>query len=238
MFVSSKALVLHKTKYGDSGIVVKFFTEKYGTQTFIIKSAFSPKNRHLQPLLSPLSMLELQFDDRKLNQLMYLKEVTCYQQYANIPFDMVKSSLLMFYSELLYRLLYDYGEDRQLYAFVEQYLLQLDEAEQVRSDAHISFMLQMSQLLGFAPVANYDASHQFFSILQSSFVHHWVDEEQTLSPEASRTLYAMMCDNQPVPAPKSVRNELLQGMIRYYRRHNEHIGKIESVAVLAEVFSR
>ena len=46
MFVSSKALVLHKTKYGDSGIVVKFFTEKYGTQTFIIKSAFSPKNRH------------------------------------------------------------------------------------------------------------------------------------------------------------------------------------------------
>lgn len=235
MFVSSKALVLHKTKYSDSGVVVKFFTEKYGTQNFIIKNAFSPKNRHLQPLLSPLSMLELQFDDRKLNQLMYLKEVTCYQQYRNIPYNIVKSSLLMFYGELLYRLLYEYGEDRQLYDFIEQQLLRLDGAEIVRPDTHVDFMLRMSRILGFAPVSNYDSSHQIFSIMHSAFVHYWVDEEQTFSPEASRVLYAMMCDNQPVPAPKTVRNELLQGMIRYYRHHNEHIGKIESVAILAEV---
>lgn len=237
MFVSSKALVLHKTKYAESGVVIKMFTEKYGTQTFIIKNAFSQKNRHLQPLLSPLSMIEVHFDDRKLNQLMYMKELTCYRQYRDIPYNIVKSSLLMFYGELLYRLLYEYGGDRQLYAFIEQQLLQLDEAERVRSDCHIDFMLRMSRILGFEPVPNYDASHQVFSILHSAFVHYFVDEEQTFSPEASSVLYAMMCDNQPVPAPKPIRNELLQGMIRYYRRHNEHIGRIESVAVLADVLS-
>ena len=47
MFVTSKAIVLHKTKYADSGIVVKMFTERYGTQTFIIKNAFSAKNKQL-----------------------------------------------------------------------------------------------------------------------------------------------------------------------------------------------
>ena len=235
MFVSSKALVLHKTKYDESGIIVKTFTEAYGTQTFIIKNAFSAKNRHLLPLFSPLSMLELQFDDRKINQLMYLKEVTCYQQYRDIPFNIVKSSLLMFYSELLYRLLYDYGEERNLYAFVEQRLTQLDEAEVVRADTHIDFLLRMSQVLGFAPIDNYDSAHPVFSILQSAFVSNWVDAEQSFSPAASQVLYAMMCGQLPQPAPKQIRNELLQGMLRYYKRHNEHIGKIESVAILAEV---
>lgn len=226
---------MHKTKFADSGIVVKFFTEKYGTQTFIVKNAFSNKNRHLLPLLAPLSMVELQFDDRKLNQLMYLKELNCYRQYQNIPYDIIKSSLLMFYSELLYRLLYEYGEDSQLYSFIELRMMDLDEVVKVRPDTHIDFMLQMSRILGFAPVTNFDNSHQIFSIPQSSFVHNWVDEEQNLSPAASKALFAMMNDPLPQPAPKTIRNELLQGMLRYYKHHNEHIGKIESVSILADI---
>ena len=235
MFVTSKAIVLHKTKFADSGIVVKVFTERFGTQTFIIKNAFSAKNKHLLPLLAPLSMVELQFDDRKLNQLMYLREVNCYHQYTDIPFNIIKSSLLMFYGELLYRLLYEYGEDRQLYAFVEQRMMQLDDAETVRPDTHIDFMLKMSQILGFYPVANYDQTHQVFSIVQSAFVRDWVDEEQSISPAASAVLFAMMNDALPLAAPKAVRNELLKGMLRYYKRHNEHIGKIESVSILADI---
>lgn len=235
MFVSSKAFVLHKTKYADSGIVVKFYTEKYGTQTFIIKNAFSSKNRHLLPLLSPLSMVELQFDDRKLNQLMYLKELTCYRQYQNIPYDIIKSSLMMFYGELLYRLLYEYGEDSQLYAFIEQRMCQLDETEHVRPDTHIDFMIQMSRILGFAPVSNFDNDHQIFSISQSAFVHNWVDEEQNFSPMASKVLFNMINDAMPQPAPKAIRNELLHGMLRYFKHHNEHIGKIESVSILADI---
>lgn len=235
MFVTSKAIVLHKTKYADSGIVVKVFTERYGTQTFIVKNAFSAKNKRLLPLFAPLSMIELQFDDRKLNQLMYLKEVTCYYQYVDIPFNIIKSSLLMFYGELLYRLLYEYGEDRQLFAFIEQRMQQLDNAATVRPDTHIDFMLQMSQILGFYPVANYDSSNTIFSIIHSAFVHNWVDEEQSLSPEASRLLFAMMGETLPPVAPKTVRNELLQGLLRYYKRHNEHIGKIESVSILADI---
>ncbi len=237
MFVTTKATVLHKTKYADSGIIVKVFTEAYGTQTFIIKNAFSAKNKHLLPLLAPLSLLEIQFDDRKLNQLMYLKEVSCYRQYTHIPFDIVKSSLLMFYGELLYRLLYEYGEDRQLYAFIEHRMMQLDDTMDIRPDTHIDFMLKMSQILGFAPVSNFDNDHQIFSIPQSSFVRNWVDEEQNFSPVASKVLFNMINDTMPQPAPKVIRNELLHGMLRYFKHHNEHIGKIESVSILADILA-
>ena len=141
----------------------------------------------------------------------------------------------MFYGELLYRLLYEYGEDGQLYGFVEERMRQLDEMEQVRSDTHIDFMLQLSRILGFAPVSNFDNDHQIFSIPQSSFVHNWVDEEQNFSPMASKVLFNMINDAMPQPAPKAIRNELLQGMLRYFKHHNEHIGKIESVSILADI---
>ena len=141
----------------------------------------------------------------------------------------------MFYGELLYRLLYEYGEDRQLYSFIEQRMMQLDDTEKVRPDTHIDFMLKMSQILGFYPVPNYDLSHPIFSIVQSAFVREWVDGEQNLSPAASAALYAMMTDTLPLAASKPVRNELLKGMLRYYKRHNDHIGKIESVSILADI---
>lgn len=235
MFVATRALVLHKTKYEDNGLVLKMFTEKFGTQTFIIKNAFSAKNKRLLSLFSPLSMLEVHFDDRKLNQMMYLREVLCYHQYQTIPFDMVKSSLLMFDCELLYRLLMEAGNDEHLFAFLDNYLKQLDAMESVRPDNHIDFMLKMSRVLGFEPAYNYDSAHPYFSIEHSSFVMNRIDEELVLSRESSEILFKMMNDDLPVPAAKTIRNELLSGMIRYYKRHNEQIRKIESVAILAEV---
>ena len=237
MFVATRALVLHKTKYADNGMVVKLFTRKFGTQTFIVKNAYSPKNKRLLPLFSPLSMLEIQFDDRKINQLMYFKEVTCYYQYQDLPYNMIKSSLLLFYTELLYRLLYDAGIDEQLYVFLENYLQDLDHSDGVRSDAHISFMLRMSHILGFAPNDNWDAQHPYFSIEQSSFVINRYDEETVLSQEASEVLSQMMSGTLPSPAVKPIRKELLSGMICYFQRHNEQIRKIESVAILTEMMS-
>lgn len=237
MFVATRALVLHKTKYADNGMVVKLFTQKFGTQTFIIKNAYSVKNKRLLPLFSPLSMLEIQFDDRKINQLMYFKEVTCYYQYQDLPCDMVKSSLLLFYCELLYRLLYESGIDEQLYDFLENYLQQLDQSDGVRADAHILFMLRMSQILGFAPNDNRDQTHPYFSIEQSSFVMNRYDNDAVLSQEASEVLSQMISGTLSSPAVKTIRKELLSGMIRYYQRHNEQIRKIESVAILAEIMS-
>lgn len=235
MFVSTKALVLKKTPYDEKGVVLKLFTEQYGTQSFVMKNAYSSYNRRLLPLFSPLSLVEVQFDDRKLNQMMYIKEVSCYFHYQNIPYDIAKSSLLFFYCELLYRLLYDSNADAKLYTFIEQMLMTMDEEASVRSDSHLTFMLQLSQILGFAPINNYDEKQRYFSIQHSSFIDYRIDEEDTLSAESSRYLHQLMNEKQSEPIPRPTRNNLLQSMIQYFMQHNEQIKKIESVKILAEL---
>ena len=43
MFYSTKGIVLHKTKYSDSSLIVKIYTEAFGTLSFIVKNAYSKK---------------------------------------------------------------------------------------------------------------------------------------------------------------------------------------------------
>lgn len=235
MFVSSKAFVLKKTQFDEKGVVLKLFTEKYGTQSFVMRNAFSAANRRLLPLFSPLSLVEIQFDDRKLNQMMYIKEVICYFHYRNIPYDIAKSSLLFFYCELLYRLLYESAADQKLYDFVERELMALDDAEQVRPDSHLRFMMQLSRILGFAPIDNYNEKECYFSIQHSSFINYRIDEEDTLPAETSLILHRLMNGDLEKPASKSTRNQLLNSLIRFFMLHNEQIRKMESVKVLAEI---
>lgn len=235
MFVASKAILLHKTKYGDSGLILKMYTEKFGTQTFIVKGVASPKSRGKLALFSPLAMLELQFDDRKLNQLMYLKEVTCYHQYKVIPFDMVRSGVLMFYCELIYKLLYDAGADGRLYSFLEKELCDLDTDVELRPDCNLWFMLRLAEVLGFAPANNYSEKCCFFCPEQSSFQTIFMKDEDAFSEEASAVLSKMLTEEEvPVPSKKT-RNELLQGLISYFKIHNTHIREIESVRILGEM---
>lgn len=235
MFVSTKALVLHATKYSDTSLIVKLYTEKFGTQSFIVKNAFSPRSRQKVSFFAPLTLLELQFDDHKLNQLMFIKEVRCYRHYRVIPFDMVRSSLLMFYAELLYKLLFEAGEDSRLFAFLEQELCNLDEISQVRPDCHIFFMLQLADLMGFAPIDNYDEKHCYFSLEQSSFQTQLTLDSSCLSAELSAVLGSMMRGERNGPAHKKQRNELLNALIDYFKLHNDQLRHLDSLDILRQI---
>jgi len=239
MMVQTKGLVLHRVKYGDTGLIVKVFTEKYGNISFFIQNSFSRKSKFPNALFSPLSLLDIHFEYKKNNQLYYFKEVSAYYHYRTIPFDIIKSSIFMFYNELIYKLLFDAVCDELLYDFLEHKLIGLDEVGQTRPDVHLIFLYELSQVLGFAPEDNYLAEFCVFPIENSQI--EMVDSESAifLSKEAGFYLQQIIKHYQQpeeIELPsKRIRSELLQGLIKYYRIHNEHIKSIDSIEVLSEV---
>ncbi|MDR1345668.1 MAG: recombination protein O N-terminal domain-containing protein, partial [Bacteroidales bacterium] len=46
MLVCTEGIILHKTKYSDHSLIVQIYTEKFGTQSFIIKNALSKANKN------------------------------------------------------------------------------------------------------------------------------------------------------------------------------------------------
>ena len=238
MNIRSRAIVLNKTKYSESSVIVKMFTREAGVQSFILKGAFSKKNKGKMALLENLTLVDLAFDDHH-EGIKYLNDIALYRPYSLIPFDMVRRTIFIFYNEILYKVLKDYSADPELYDFIENSLLELDEETTRIADVHLRFLIHFSKILGFAPKDNFSDYNCHFFIEESAIIHDYFDYPDYLSREASAYLSDLMHDEkQSALPPKEVRNELLYGLIRYFEKHNEQIHHIESVPILASLLTK
>ena len=239
MYISTKAILLHKTKYGDNSLIIKLFTEKAGTQSFIIKNAFSKKSKLHYTLFSPLALLEITYNQRRSGEIQFLKEVRIAHHFTQIPFDIVRNSILLFFNEILYKLLFQYGEDRVLYQFMEDSILEIDKQDITLSDIPIKFLVSLSCLAGFAPQRNYTNTDCYFSIQNACFVDSLLHAGDSLSQKASLYLFQILSHldipQAVAPAPKTVRTELLKGLIKYFEIHNEGVKRIESLEILTQI---
>lgn len=237
MIVKSKGIVLRRNRFSETSIIVKIFTEQCGTVSFIVKNAFSGKSKNRQSYFSPLALLELNFHYKEDNSLHYIKDLSCWSPYLSIPYNMAKNSLLLFYNELLYKMLRESGEDRRMYACIERELLNLEECVQPRPDAHILFMLSLAKVAGFQPTDNYTETRCIFSCENSCFVPligNCTEVEKLASRHLHDLLSAHSTETVACP-PKPVRDYLLQLLLHYFELHNEQIHDIQSVKILSQI---
>jgi DNA repair protein RecO (recombination protein O) len=235
MFVTTKGIVLHKTKYSDSSIIVKIFTEHFGTQSFIIKNAFSKKSKINYTFFTSLSLLEITFDDVIIHKLGFLKDVNYIKHYSKIPFEPSRNAILFFYNELLYKLLNNSLEDPKLFYMLEKALIELDTVETLVPDIHLHFLADLIQTLGIFPENDYSDRRPFFSLQDNRFSDIFVDNNYYLSEQASTYFSGILNQNKGDLAAKSVRNEVLTGMVQYLILHNDHIYSLDSLEVLFEL---
>ena len=234
MYVSTQGIVLHSTKYSDTSIIVKLFTEKHGTQSFIIKNAFSKKKNLRAYLFAPLALLNITFDDHYLNKLKYLKDADLRHDTSPYDFDPAVTTIRMFYCELLYKLLYDAGEDPVLFHFLEEEILKLTSPEVTLNILPLQFLIRLSILLGIVPEDNYSAQNPYFSLQNGQVQPYLWDEQDTMPAEESLYLHQLITESAPATT-RQVRMSLLHYLIRYYQIHNDQLHQITSVEILASV---
>ncbi|MBO5427026.1 MAG: recombination protein O N-terminal domain-containing protein, partial [Prevotella sp.] len=62
MLVKTNAIVLHTLKYGDSKLIVDFYTEQLGRVTSVVKISVSQRARLRKQLFLPLTLLAMEID--------------------------------------------------------------------------------------------------------------------------------------------------------------------------------
>ena len=107
MIITTPGIVMHATKYGDTSLIVKIFTQQQGNQSFIVKNAFRKNNRFAASYFTPLAMMDISYDDHSKSSLKYLKDIAPRHPANAMYYDPAKSSILLFYNEILYKLLMD-----------------------------------------------------------------------------------------------------------------------------------
>ena len=234
MIVQTRGIVLHSTKYSDTSLVVKIYTEAAGTLSFIIKGVFSKKSKIRASLFSPLSIVNITFDDHK-EGLKYLKEISREDYTSDVLYDPAKSAILMFYGELLSKLLFEAGQDTILFDFLQNEILRIYDEGTNLAELPLSFLIRLSVVLGHFPENNYSDSSCYFSLEECRFQPYHIDPRTEIPKEESLYLYQLMNGEAPASISRDIRNNLLHYLIEYYKIHNEQIKKIESVEILSSI---
>jgi len=220
MLQKTRSVVLNHLKYGESGLIVRVFTEDFGRQSLLVHGVRKKKSKFNAQLFEPLSLLDTVFYFKENRELHTLKEARPNVILQHVFFDIRKSTLAIFLSEVLSRSLQEVESNKPLFDFLFHAIQILDIIEAGVENYHIVFLLQLSKFLGIYPKNN----PALMDTLIGSMEQHEEFPEISLSDIGKLSLTA---DN---------RSALLDVLINYYRQHLEGMGEIKSLPVLRSVF--
>lgn len=227
-----EGILIKSTDYSETSLILKVFTEN-GLESFIYRGA-KKNNKH--NILQPLSLLILEYLEGK-SDLKQIRSISLSYPYFSISFDVVKSSILMFINEFLYkRVLLSHNEDKDLFEFTKKQLLLLDNTSKALANFHLFYLTHLTKIVGIAPGGNPEG--QYFQLLEGEISTHPI--APFLDKETTQALKQMLKTNEEtfdsVVLNKNTRMKLLNGLIDYFSIHLENKTEIKSLKVLNLVF--
>lgn len=237
MLHKTHGIVLHTIKYADSSIIVKIYTAGFGLQSFIVKGVRSAGKSNKMSLFSPLNLLEIEMYHRENKGLQYLKEYRPAYLYKTIHTDILKSSIALFLAEVLHKCIREEAEvNHDLYQFIEQTLIGLDEAPKAESNLHLQFLLDFTKHLGFFPNSD-SGGCDYFDLRDGSFTPDIPPHSYFIGLPHSENLKRLLSGETHVAMSVTDRNFLLDKILLYYQLHLQNFQKVTSHHVLHEVLA-
>lgn len=237
MQIKTKAIVISSIKYQEKSLIVKCLTHSDGLKSYFVPNAFSTKKGNQKiAYFQPLSILEIEATHKNKGSLEHFKEIKLAHAYKNIPNDIIKSTIVLFLSEILHYSIHEEEKNDSLFDFLESALLWLDAHDET-TNFHLILMLEMTKFLGFYPEISeldllyFDLKEGVFSILQGT---------KTLSDRETylfKKLIHLKFDSNQKVFTGLERQVLLKILLDYYLMHLDGFKKPKSLDVLKEVFS-
>jgi DNA repair protein RecO (recombination protein O) len=241
MFFKTEGIVLHGLKYGDNGRIVTVYTESFGRCSFILQGIHAKKSSNKVNLLQPLFLLEMEVDHKQGRELQRARELRVNHPYETVPYDIVKSSQAIFLAEFLFKVLKEEEARPELFQFLSNSFQIFDLLRFGVANFHLSFLIQLTRYMGFAPSENYDQKKPFFDMASGIFVSNKPTHSYYLDPPESIIFVAFITSSyetiSDLSLTSSQRNQLQIKLIDYFSLHLGIQLHIKSLIVLREIFS-
>lgn len=222
MLCKTRGIVLNFIKYRETSIIAKIYTEDYGLKSFIINGVRSKSSKMKVGLFQPLTLLDLVIYYKENSTLNRISEIKCSYPYKSIPFEIRKSAITLFLSEVLTKTLKEENSNLELFEFLNNSLISLDTVEVDYQNFHLQFLFQYSAFLGFAPSTIKDLigkEHDLIDSQEKIFLEKLIGGDYRENIE---------CSN-------SIRRNCLQFILNFYKYHIENFGEVNSEKILKEV---
>ena len=237
MQIKTQAIVLSVIKFQEKSLIVKCFTQSDGLISYFIQNAFSTKKPNQKiAYFQPLNILEIEANHKNKGTLEHFKEVKLAYNYQNINTDIIKSSMVLFLSEVLHNSIFEEEKNENLFSYLETSLMWLDTHD-VISNFHLIFLMQLTKFLGFYPQIH-ETDGAYFEMIDGVFSPFQgtscLNEHET---QLLKKLLNLRFEDILKNFHKEERQVLLKILLDYYSIHLQGFKKPKSLEVLKEIFS-
>ncbi|MCD4769080.1 MAG: DNA repair protein RecO [Bacteroidales bacterium] len=240
MLVSIKGIVLHTLKYTDSGIIAHIYTQQYGLLSFIIKGINNKKGSTRKVFFQPLQILDLEIYYRENRDLHSIKEVSPAYTFSQISVNVSRSSIAFFVGEVLYKAIHESESNQQLYDFIYDSVLYLDDSNNATTNFHIGFLVGLSKYLGISPLREKDQNNHYFDMQEGIFTSrpplHGYYFDKYFSHLLDIFLRSDMNECNLIPLSGKQRASFLENLLTYFSMHLPGLKSVKSLKVFSEVF--
>jgi DNA repair protein RecO (recombination protein O) len=239
MLHKTRGIVFKTTDYGESSVIVQVFTEKFGLQSYLINGVKKPKAKISRNMLQPLHLLDMVAYHKNTGSVQRVTELKNSPAFQSIPYDMIKSSLVLFLNEVLYKAVRQQAADENLFGFVFNAIEWLDHQSIGLANFHLLFLIQLTRYLGFYPEQNPSADSDYFDMKNGVFTRYKPEGFSYLSPPHTQNFYHLLtCSFENMHLLRLTNDDrryYIQKLLEYYTLHIEGFGNIRSHEVLEEV---
>ena len=228
MLQKTRGIALSYIRYRETSIIARIYTEEFGLQSYIVNSVRTARSKNNRiALFQPLTLLDMVVYYKNDRDLHRISEVKTSYPFQSLPFEMAKSTIAMFVTEMLNKVLKEEAGSPVLFRFLIDSVLFLEEARQNYENFHLAFLLKLSFFLGFGP----ENAREFESQLRENSYPFLPDDEM----ETALNIMLRQPLGSPIKLARTSRNDLLDALVVYYQIHLDSIGEVKSLPVLREV---
>ena len=241
MLHKTRGIVLKTTLYSESSVIVQIFTEKFGIQSYMINGVKKPKAKIRMNMLQPLHLVDMIVYNKANSGIQRVSELRPSPVFRSIPYDIIKSTIVQFLNEVLYKSIRQQHTDENIFDFIFNAISWFDECEAADANFHLAFLLKLSRFLGFAPNTESKSDQNYFDLQEGEFkstipVHpHYIDK-------ADAILFILLFSTPfekiiEIKMSNISRRDILDKILVFYTLHTASFGEIKSHQILEEVLS-
>lgn len=241
MDIKTKGIVLHTVKYSETSVIVRMYTERLGLVSYIVNGVRSSRTTAKAAMMQPLTLLDLDITHRDNKNLQRIKEYRRAYTYKALPFDTVRTAMGLFILEVVSKSLKEHDANEEMFHFVYDCFVHLDEMAVVNHDYHLQFLVYYAVYLGFPPHGVWTEAAPFFDMQEGGYTSRESVSGLVLGSEMSRWISVLsttsMLQVPDLRLHRGQRQELMHTLLRYYNMHLDGFTGLRSPEVLEMLFS-
>lgn len=229
MKYKTRGIVFNFIKFRESSIIARIYTDEFGLKNYIINSVRSAKPRYPISYFQPMTLLDMIVYNKAHAEINRVAEIKCRFTYQSIPYNITKSSVVLFITEMLYKTLREEEANPELFNFFEASLKYYDGVRKDFMNFHLQFLFKYARYQGIEPLnvsdmmQEIEASNLIVSIPRKEYekIDRMIEKDYSANIILSNDL----------------RRKLLSMIILFYQIHFDHLKELKSYKVLMEVFA-